>query len=68
MIVAWESALGNASSMKAVGDAVATQVSYYTSAFAFGGTSLLIVVGVALELVRDIEAQLSMPSYKGFLN
>ena len=43
-------------------------VSYFTSSFAFGGTSLLIVVGVALELVRDIEAQLSMRSYKGFLN
>ena len=38
------------------------------SGLAFGGTSLLIVVGVALELVRDIEAQLSMRSYKGFLN
>jgi preprotein translocase subunit SecY len=43
-------------------------VSYFTSSFAFGGTSLLIVVGVALELVRDIEAQLAMRSYKGFLN
>ena len=43
-------------------------VSHFTSSFAFGGTSLLIVVGVALELVRDIEAQLSMRSYKGFLN
>ena len=42
--------------------------SYFTSSFAFGGTSLLIVVGVALELVRDIEAQISMRSYKGFLN
>ena len=42
--------------------------SYFTGSFAFGGTSLLIVVGVALELVRDIEAQLSMRSYKGFLN
>ena len=45
-----------------------SNVSYFTSSFAFGGTSLLIVVGVALELVRDIEAQLSMRSYKGFLN
>ncbi len=43
-------------------------ISHFTSSFAFGGTSLLIVVGVALELVRDIEAQLSMRSYKGFLN
>ncbi|MBO7170121.1 MAG: hypothetical protein J6W28_02975, partial [Clostridia bacterium] len=41
--------------------------SYFTSSFAFGGTSLLIVVGVALETVRDLEAQLSMRNYKGFL-
>ena len=46
----------------------ADAVSHFTGSFAFGGTSLLIVVGVALELVRDIEAQLSMRSYKGFLN
>lgn len=41
--------------------------SYFTSSFAFGGTSLLIVVGVALETVRDLEAQLSMRNYRGFL-
>ena len=35
---------------------------------AFLGTSLLIVVGVALETVRDLEAQLSMRNYKGFLD
>ena len=35
---------------------------------AFAGTSLLIVVGVALETVRDLEAQLSMRNYKGFLD
>lgn len=34
---------------------------------AFGGTSLLIVIGVALETYRDIEAQMSMRHYKGFL-
>lgn len=42
-------------------------VSTYTSAFAFGGTSLLIVVGVAQETFREIEAQLTMRNYKGFL-
>jgi len=36
-------------------------------AMAFGGTSLLIVVGVALETVREIEAQITMRHYKGFL-
>jgi preprotein translocase subunit SecY len=35
---------------------------------AFGGTSLLIVVGVALETFRALEAQLSMRNYKGFLD
>ena len=34
---------------------------------ALGGTSLLIVVGVALETVKQIEAQMMMRHYKGFL-
>lgn len=34
---------------------------------AFGGTSILIVVGVALETVRQLESQLVMRHYKGFL-
>ena len=37
------------------------------SGLAFGGSSLLIVVGVALETYRDIEAQMFMRHYKGFL-
>ena len=36
--------------------------------FTFGGTSILIVVGVALETFRELEAQLTMRNYKGFLN
>ena len=35
---------------------------------AFGGSSLLIVIGVALETFRDIEAQITMRNYKGFLD
>ena len=35
--------------------------------FFFGGTSLLIVVGVALDTVKQIEAQLMMRNYEGFL-
>ena len=35
---------------------------------AFGGSSLLIVVGVALETAREIEAQMTMRHYKGFLD
>ena len=37
------------------------------SSFAFGGTSILIVVGVALETVQQLESQLVMRHYKGFL-
>jgi preprotein translocase subunit SecY len=36
--------------------------------FAFGGTSLLIVVGVALETLRQIETHLLMRHYDGFLS
>jgi len=35
--------------------------------FYLGGTSLLIMVGVALETIRQIEAHLSMRHYEGFL-
>ncbi|OOB78019.1 MAG: preprotein translocase subunit SecY [Epulopiscium sp. Nele67-Bin001] len=34
---------------------------------AFAGTSLLIVVGVALETVKQLESQMLMRQYKGFL-
>ena len=35
--------------------------------FSFGGTTILIVVGVALETVQQLESQLVMRHYKGFL-
>jgi preprotein translocase subunit SecY len=35
--------------------------------FAFGGTSLLIVVGVAMDTVQQIESQLIMRHYDGFM-
>jgi len=35
--------------------------------FYFGGTSLLIVVGVAMDTVQQIEAQLVMRNYEGFI-
>ena len=38
------------------------QVSFY-----FGGTSLLIVVGVAMDTVQQVESQLIMRHYDGFL-
>lgn len=43
-------------------------VSTYTALkIGFGGTSLLIVVGVALETVKQIESQMQMRNYQGFL-
>ena len=37
------------------------------SSLAIGGTSVIIVVGVALETVKQMEAQMLMRHYKGFL-
>jgi preprotein translocase subunit SecY len=34
---------------------------------ALGGTSILIVVGVALDTMRQLEAQLIMRNYRGFI-
>ena len=34
---------------------------------AMGGTSVLIIVSVALDLVRTLESQLMMRHHKGFL-
>jgi preprotein translocase subunit SecY len=38
-----------------------------TNSFRFGGTSLLIVIGVALDTMKQLEAQLMMRNYEGFL-
>jgi len=35
--------------------------------FYFGGTSLLIVVGVAMDTVQQVNAQLIMRHYEGFM-
>ena len=37
------------------------------SGLAFGGSSIIIVVGVVLETAREIEGQMTMRHYKGFL-
>ncbi len=34
---------------------------------ALGGTTVIIVVGVALDTVRQLESQMMMRHYKGFL-
>ena len=38
------------------------------SAMAFGGSSMMILVGVAIETTRELEAQMSLRNYKGFLD
>jgi preprotein translocase subunit SecY len=38
------------------------------AAYAFGGTSLLIAVGVALETMKQVDSQLMMRNYEGFLS
>ncbi|MDU0893823.1 MAG: preprotein translocase subunit SecY, partial [Anaerococcus sp.] len=34
----------------------------------FGGSSVIIVVGVIIETIKQIEAMMTMKQYKGFLN
>ena len=48
-------------------------ISYFSADIAsinlwFGGTTVLILVGVALETVKQIEAQMMMRNRKGFLD
>lgn len=40
----------------------------HISSFKFGGTSLLIIVGVALDTMKQMESHLLMRHYQGFLN
>ncbi len=42
-------------------------ISQTSANFFFGGTSILIVVGVALDTVKQLEAQLMMRNYEGFM-
>jgi preprotein translocase subunit SecY len=42
-------------------------ISQTSANFFFGGTSILIAVGVALDTVKQLEAQLMMRNYEGFL-
>ena len=42
-------------------------INYLNIPFRFGGTSILIAVGVALDTMRQLESQLTMRDYEGFL-
>jgi preprotein translocase, SecY subunit len=39
----------------------------FSASFSFGGTSLIIIVGVIVETIKQIESQLLVRHYKGFL-
>lgn len=41
---------------------------FTVSRMSFGGTSLIIIVGVILESLKQVEAKMVVRSYKGFLN
>jgi preprotein translocase subunit SecY len=42
-------------------------INYLQIPFRFGGTSILIAVGVAIDTMRQLESQLTMRDYEGFL-
>jgi preprotein translocase subunit SecY len=42
-------------------------INYLNIPFRFGGTSILIAVGVSLDTMRQLESQLTMRDYEGFL-
>lgn len=40
----------------------------FAASVSFGGTSLIIIVGVVLDTIKQIESQMLVRNYKGFLN
>ena len=40
----------------------------FNASISFGGTSLIIIVSVLLETMKQIESQMLVRNYKGFLN
>ena len=47
---------------------IAVTIIWNISQFPFGGTSMLILVGVALETMKQIDSQMSLRNYEGFLS
>ena len=41
---------------------------YFGANVSFGGTSIIIIVGVVIETLKQIESQMRVRYYKGFLN
>jgi preprotein translocase subunit SecY len=52
----------------AVGTSILFSVTGNAMFMQFGGTSIIIMVGVSLETMRQIESQLKMRNYDGFFN
>ena len=40
----------------------------FSASVSFGGTSLIIIVSVILETIKQVESQMLVRNYKGFLN
>ena len=40
----------------------------FKASVSFGGTSIIIVVGVVIETIKQIESHMLVRNYKGFLN
>ena len=40
----------------------------FNASVSFGGTSLIIIVSVILETIKQVESQMLVRNYKGFLN
>ena len=55
-------------SVVAVGPIFFAMISDVFAAVSIGGTSVIIIVGVALDVVNNLESQMMMRHYKGFLD
>lgn len=41
---------------------------FFNASVSFGGTSLIIIVGVVIETLKQVESKMLERNYKGFLN
>ena len=60
--------LGIVAILPLIADKISTAVTKQVTTLGIGGTSVIIVVGVALETVQALENQMLMRQYKGFLD
>ena len=60
--------LGIVAILPLIADKISTAVTKQVTTLGIGGTSVIIVVGVALETVKALENQMLMRQYKGFLD